>query len=190
MDEATLMEKLARIEALFAGAATPGEKVAAENAKQRILERLRDYEREDPPAEYRFSTADVWSRKVLITLLRRYGISPYRYRGQRHTTVMATLPKSFVDETLWPEFQELSMTLHTYLSEVTERVLSEVIHQDNTEPAVVEEPRLLPFPAEDGRASLAPSSIPLAGSAQETRGPAAAEGPAKHVRKKRNRREG
>lgn len=37
----TLFEKLRRIEALHAGATTPGERDAAENAKRHIRERLR-----------------------------------------------------------------------------------------------------------------------------------------------------
>jgi len=150
MDEAKLIEKLRLIEALFAGAATEGEKVAAERAKQRILERLRSYEREDPPVEYRFAMDDMWSRKVFVAMLRRYGIRPYRYRGQRYTTVLARLSKRFVDETLWPEFQEISETLRTYLSEVTDRVVSQVIHQDSSEADVVEEPLPLPPAAGDG----------------------------------------
>lgn len=41
MNEQKLIGKLRLIEALFAGAATMGEKVAAERARERILERLR-----------------------------------------------------------------------------------------------------------------------------------------------------
>ena len=140
MDEARLIEKLRKIEALFSGAATDGEKVAAGRAKLRILERLATWEREDPPVEYRFSMGDMWSRRVFVALLRRYGISPYRYRRQRYTTVMARVSSRFVDETLWPEFQELSETLQTYLSEVTERVVSQVIHHDSSEAEVIEKP--------------------------------------------------
>ncbi len=66
-------------------------------------------------------------------LLRRYGIKPFRYRGQRYTTVMARVPSRFVNETLWPEFTEVSKTLRDYLSEVTERIVSQVICQDNSE---------------------------------------------------------
>ena len=150
MDEARLIEKLRLIEALFAGATTEGEKVAAERARQRIVERLRSWEGEDPPVEYRFSMGDLWSRKLFVALLRRYGIRPYRYKRQRYTTVMATVSKRFVDETLWPEFQELSETLRTYLSEVTERVVSQVIHQDSSEADVVDEPLELPFATGDG----------------------------------------
>ncbi len=76
MDEARLIEKLQRIEALFAGAATAGEQVAAERAKQRIVERLQGWEREDPPIEYRFAMGDMWARKLFVALLRRYGITP------------------------------------------------------------------------------------------------------------------
>jgi hypothetical protein len=40
MDEAKLREKLSKIEALFAGAATEGERVAAGEARRRIQQRL------------------------------------------------------------------------------------------------------------------------------------------------------
>ena len=144
MDEARLIEKLRLIEALFAGAKTAGEKDAAERAKQRILDRLKSLEAADPPVEFKFTLRDMWQRKVLVALMRRYGLKPYRFRGQRHTTVMAKAPKQFVHETLWPEFQEISVTLRTYLAEVTERVVSEVICRDNSEADVVDEPRQLP----------------------------------------------
>jgi hypothetical protein len=145
MDEARLIDKLRSIEALFAGATTAGEKVAADRARGRILERLKLWEKEDPPVEYRFSMADMWSRKVFVALLRRYGIRPYRFSGQRYTTVMGKVSKRFVDETLWPEFQEISETLRIYLSDVTDRVVHQVIHQDSSEAEVVEKPKQLPL---------------------------------------------
>ena len=143
MDEAKLIEKLRLIEALFAGAATAGERDAADRARQRILERLKTVERADPQVEFKFRLKDVWQRKVFVALLRRYGIRPYRYSGQRYTTVMARVPKKFVHETLWPEFQEISQTLRSYLSDVTERVVARVIYQDSSEADVVEAPKQL-----------------------------------------------
>jgi hypothetical protein len=144
MDEARLIEKLRLIEALFSGAKTAGEKDAADRAKQRILERLKSIEESDPPIEYKFTLHDMWQQIVMIAILRRYELRPYRYRGQRYTTVMTKAPKGFVNETLWPEFQEISRTLRTCLSEVTERVISEVICKDNSEAAIIDEPRQLP----------------------------------------------
>jgi hypothetical protein len=143
MDEARLIDKLRLVEALFAGAATPGERDAADRAKQRILDRLKITERTDPPVEYRFSLGDPWSRKVFVALLRRYDIQPYRYPRQRHTTVMARVSRRFVSETLWPEYEEISKTLQAYLTDVTDRVITEVIHDDHSEAVVVEEPRRL-----------------------------------------------
>ncbi len=140
MDESKLIEKLRLIEALFSGAATEGERVAADRARERILDRLRSWEREVPPIEYRFSMGDMWSRKVFVALLRRYGIRPYRYKRQRYTTVMAKVTQKFVDETLWPEFEEISDSLESYLSDVTDRVVSQVIHQDSSEAEVIDDP--------------------------------------------------
>ena len=95
MNEAKLIEKLKLIEALFAGATTPGERVAADAARLRILERLNTFEVADPPVEYKFTLGDLWARRVFVALLRRYDLKPYRYRGQRYTTVMVKVSKRF-----------------------------------------------------------------------------------------------
>jgi hypothetical protein len=140
MDEATLIEKLLKIEALFAGAATEGERTSAERARQRILQRLAELIPEDPPVEYKFTFRDMWSRKVFVTLLRRYDLNPYRYRGQRYTTVMVQIPERFVAETLWPEFQRIDAELNAYLQEVTDRVVKKVLHEDSSDAVVVDRP--------------------------------------------------
>jgi hypothetical protein len=59
MNEAKLREKLSKIEALFAGAATEGECVAVGEARRRIQQRLASVERLDPPVEFRFSLPDT-----------------------------------------------------------------------------------------------------------------------------------
>ena len=48
-----------------------------------------------------------------------------------------------MDETLWPEFEEVSRELRTYLDEVTARVIREAIHADVRDADEVEEPKLL-----------------------------------------------
>jgi len=132
-DEQRLLEKLRLIEALFAGAATPGERDAAAHARERIRARLSAQEQTDPPVEYAFNLRDRWSHRLLIALMRRYQISPYRRPRQRYTTIMARVPARFVKETLWPEFLELNKTLAVFLDQVTERVVAEAIHPDRSE---------------------------------------------------------
>jgi hypothetical protein len=65
-DEERLVEKLRRIEALFARPGTEGERIAAERARERIRARLREVEKEDPAIEYKFSLLDerrFWDRQ-------------------------------------------------------------------------------------------------------------------------------
>jgi hypothetical protein len=150
MNENILIEKLMKIEALFSGAATPGERVSADLARQRILKRLKELLPKDPPVEYRFTFTDMWSRKVFVALLRRYDLKPYRYYRQRYTTVMVKVPKSFVDETLWPEYQKINDELREYLQEITDRVVKSVLHEDSSEAEVVAEPLQIEF--EEGSA--------------------------------------
>jgi hypothetical protein len=56
-------------------------------------------------------------------------------------------PKRFVDETLWPEYEKISETLQSYLSEVTDRVVAQVLHEDRSEATVIEEGGEFPAPA-------------------------------------------
>lgn len=133
MDEAQLREKLRKIEALLAGAGTAGERMAAEAALERLRARLTETQRRDQPIEMQFSLGDQWSRRLFLALCRRYGLQPYRKPRQRMTTVMLRVPKEFVDQVLWPEFQELNVALVHYLDQVTLRVIQASVHNDASE---------------------------------------------------------
>ena len=135
-DQAKIIETLQCIEALFAGAKTEGEREAAANARERMRARLESFREIDPPVEYKFTLTDMWSRKLFAALLRRYGLTPFRYYRQRYTTVMVMVSRTFVDETLWPEFQKLDETLREYLNDVTDRIISQGIYSDNSEPEI------------------------------------------------------
>jgi hypothetical protein len=74
--ESQLREKLRKIEALFAGAGTTGERLAAEAALERVRARLSELGRQDPPVEMQFSMSDQWSRHLFVALCRRYGLKP------------------------------------------------------------------------------------------------------------------
>ena len=142
-DEAGLREKLRKIEALFAGAATAGEKAAADAAASRIRARLVKAAASEAPAEVRFSIPDNWSRQLFIALCRRYGISPFRYRRMHRQTVIVKAPRSFVEQVLWAEFRELSGALTAYLAEVTDRLIREEVHGETTDAEERDEPRRL-----------------------------------------------
>lgn len=133
--EAQLREKLRKIEALFVGAGTPGERLAAAAALERVRARLAEIEKREPTIQMQFSLSDQWSRRLFVALCRRYGLLPYRLPRQRRTTVMLRVPKDFVERVLWPEFLELNKALKQYLNEVTLRVIREEVHGDASEAA-------------------------------------------------------
>jgi hypothetical protein len=137
--ESQLREKLRKIEALFAGAGTAVERLAAEAALERVRARLTELGRRDPPAEIQFSMPDQWSRHLFLALCRRYGLKPYRHHRQRRNTVMVRAPKGFIDQVLWPEFVELDNALQAYLCQVTLRVIREEVYADASEAQEVSE---------------------------------------------------
>ncbi len=131
--ETQLREKLHKIEALFAGAGTAGERLAAGAALERVKARLAELGQRDSAIEVQYSMPDQWSRQLFMALCRRYGLKPFRYRRQRHNTVMLRVPQGFSESVLWPEFTQLNQALRTYLNEVTLRVIHEEIHSDASE---------------------------------------------------------
>jgi len=134
--EQQLREKLRKITALFEAAATPGERQAAAAAMDRLRKALHTAAGNQPLPETRFSLADQWQRRLFTALCRRYGLEPYRYKGQRRTTVILRAPRSFIDITLWPpEYLELQAALHSYLNEATERIIREEVFADSAEPS-------------------------------------------------------
>ncbi len=137
--EQSLREKLRKIEDLFAGAATDGERVAAGAAAERIRERLGLAAGKEKQIEVKFSISDTWSRQLFIALCRRYGLRPFRYRRMHRQTIIIRAPNSFVEQVLWPEFEELNAALTAYLSEITERVIREEVHGETGDADEVDE---------------------------------------------------
>lgn len=139
-DYEKLIDKLRKLESLFSRTNFEGERTAASVAIDKIRERLKAVEVTDPPKEYKFTMNDMWSRKLFVAILRRYGLTPYRYSKQRYTTVMVRVSPKFVDETLWPEFLELSKVLDEYLTEITDKLITESIFADTSEAETRNEP--------------------------------------------------
>jgi hypothetical protein len=46
---------------------------------------------------------------------------------------MVRAPRSFIDQTLWPEYQQIKGALDEYLNEATERIIREEVFGDANE---------------------------------------------------------
>lgn len=133
ISEQQLREKLRKISALFEGASTPGERNAAAAAIERVKQAIAAMSKTERPAEVQFTLPDRWQRRLFAALCRRYGLDPYRYKRQRHTTVVVRVPRSFLNRTLWPEYLELKEALDVYLNEATDRIIREEVYGDDEE---------------------------------------------------------
>lgn len=125
-----LLKKLIKIKALHRGATTEGERIAALEAHNRLVARLKEAERERV-GEWRFSIPDPWKRRLFRALCRHHGYEPFRYHRQRYSSVMLKASNVFVNEVLWPQYEEFSATLSEYLDDITTRVIREVLDQED-----------------------------------------------------------
>ncbi|MBF0562292.1 MAG: hypothetical protein HQL37_09780 [Alphaproteobacteria bacterium] len=140
MDDRDLRDKLRKIETLFAGAATAGERAAAGAAAERIRARLKQVGDAERAIEMTFSLRNPWSHRLFVALCRRYGLRAYRYRRMRHTSVCVRAPESFLNSVLWPEFLQLDAALTEHLTDITDRIIREEVYRDVSDADEVEEP--------------------------------------------------
>jgi hypothetical protein len=120
-----LSEKIRKIESLIAASKHDGERQAAELAKIRLLERHQQLEAAKP-IEYNIPLANFWKKKLFLALCSKYQIKSYRYKRQKHTTVMLRAPKDLVENILWPEYLKYSSMLEELVQDVIEDLISKI----------------------------------------------------------------
>lgn len=146
MTEQQLRERLRKIAALFEGAKTPGERDAAAAAMDRVKQSLGtlppepepprehgSFHRQEPVVEMQFSLSDLWQRRLMSALCRRHKLVPFRYRRQRHTTLMVRGQRSYIENILWPEYCQLRDALDEFLGAATDRIIREEVFNDARE---------------------------------------------------------
>ena len=106
VDDDELREKLAKVEALFRRAGSPGERATAGAAMDRLHGRLHGRNREEgPETELQFLLPDLWSVRLFVAVCRKHGLRPFRYARQRRTTVMVRARERQFDRDVWAECQ-------------------------------------------------------------------------------------
>ena len=110
-----------------------GEREGARRAAERIRARIAELRRHEEDVELHYRLHDPWKRMLLVALCRRYALAPYRDVGRHRSTIQVRAPRTFHDQTLWPEYYALAEELDAYLRELTERVIREAINEDVSE---------------------------------------------------------
>lgn len=131
MTREEIIDKIRKVEALYAGSEVDGETSAAAEALARLNARLAEVPEEK--IEYKISLPDPWKRQLFLALVRRHGLTPYRQYRQRYSTVMVRATSAHMDKMLWPEYQELSKLLNAYLNEATRDIITRAVHGDVSE---------------------------------------------------------
>lgn len=138
--EDQIRERLRKVEALFLGGATPGERHAAGAAAERLRAKLAQAALLDRPIEMKFTFSDPWSVRLFLALCRRHGFKPFRYARQRFTTVMVSAPRQAFEAVVWREFNELHADLQVWLDQTTDRLIRETIHADVADAGIAPAP--------------------------------------------------
>ena len=131
MTREELIDKIRKVEALYHSTQSHGEAQAAQTALERLRSQLK--QTPQPELEFQLSLADPWKRQLFLALARRHGLKPFRRYRQRYSSVMIKVTQRYMDEVLWPEFQELSRLLNGYLSEATQDIITRAVHKDISE---------------------------------------------------------
>ena len=137
VDDKELRAKLAKVEALFRRAASPGEKAADGAAMDRLRGRLGGSDRNrEPEVELQFSLPDTWSVSLFVAVYRKHGVRPYRYRRQRRTSVVVRAREREFNRVIWPDYSSLQTELESYFEDVTDHLITRVMGSDGNDSAL------------------------------------------------------
>jgi hypothetical protein len=115
--ESVLVDKLAEIESKHAAGKI------GEGAIEAIRRQLGERRAREGDIEYRCSVADPSMQRVFVVVCERYGIEPYRVPRQRQSTISIRAPRSFIQEILWPLFEEMARLVEEWLYEKTSELM-------------------------------------------------------------------
>lgn len=143
MIEDQLRERLKKVEGLYFGSTSAGEREAAGAAADRLRAKLDEAARSDPPVEMKFALPEEWSVRLFAALCRRYGVRPFRYPRQRRTTIMVRAPRRFFDAVVWHQFSDVHTDLWIHFQQTTEKLIKDAICADTRDAETTAEPGLL-----------------------------------------------
>ncbi|MBI5617965.1 MAG: hypothetical protein HY943_16915 [Gammaproteobacteria bacterium] len=129
-DDATPMPKIDPIQTRPAGGTTP----TLERVRSELRARRLEAERNEPIVELRFKI-DAWTGGLFLALCHRYGITPYRHRGQRVTSATILGPEHFLNATFVPQYQAMLDQLNEQLAKMTQRLIAKTLEAPPAEPA-------------------------------------------------------
>ena len=127
--ESQLRDKLRKIETLFAGASTAGERLTAEAALERVRTRLAAGPADRDAILDARSLVEAFVSGSLSAL--RIGVVSLSSPETQHD--YGARAEGFIEQVLWSEFSELDRALQIYLHEVTLRVIREEVYSDASE---------------------------------------------------------
>jgi len=121
----SILDKLAKIEALIEKASTEGERHAAILAKDRIFSSLEKYQTQIP-IEYKLTLKSYWKKRLFVALCSRRGLQTYRYYRQKHTTTNVKVSKVIMDQELWPEFLRFAKILEELVEDIMKDLMKKI----------------------------------------------------------------
>jgi hypothetical protein len=86
-------------------------------------ELLKQWRERQPDAEHRLTMPTPQAKQLLALVCERFGLSPYRRRRQRATTVCLDAPPGFVDEVFAPLFEPMVGIIDEVAAQVTTRIM-------------------------------------------------------------------
>ena len=132
-----LRERLAKVEALFRQAGSPGERAAAGAAAERLRGRLGNTDSDGgPETELQFSLPDMWSIRLFVAVCRTHSLRPFRYARQRRTTVVVRARERSFDREVWAEFSRLQTELQFYFEDVADHLITRAMGSDGDDSVI------------------------------------------------------
>ena len=130
MDDATLLERVRKIEARHASLAPIDSPTLAREAAAALTAKLAETRARESDVTHKVTLPDPWRRAVFTALCNRYRLHLHRHARQQRQTMMLCVPPTFFTKVLWREFEEITNLLMDRFDAITHSVVHELSDAD------------------------------------------------------------
>lgn len=134
----SILDKLAKIEALIAKASSQGEFQAAVLAKNRVLSSLVERQAQ-VDIEYKITMDSPWKKRLFVALCNKRGLETYRYYRQKYTTTNVKVSQIIMEKELWPEYIRFAKILEELVEDIMKDLLKKIWKGEEKETVIAGE---------------------------------------------------
>lgn len=92
--------------------------------------KLKDISHLEEIYEIIVNTKTDWNRQIFLALCEKYNLEPYRYKGEKKTTIKLETTMDFMENILWPDYKKFTKIYHKSMEDILKKCIEKILYKE------------------------------------------------------------